>query len=146
MLNRNSKKQLQTSIKACLKLNNGIKKHWNPLKEFVMNEKSTHGGARQGSGRKATGVNSKPISLRINFGVLAQIDADRDNGKGRNGGPEPRDTFLLRKAGYGPEPKGQPECGFCNGPIDLAGGYCKSSAGIYAHMLCLQGESSGHGK
>lgn len=102
-----------------------------------MLDKTTHGGARPGSGRKATGLNSKPISLRINLDVLAQIDSDRDNGKGRNGGPEPRDTFLLRKAGYG-EPVDPPECGFCNEPIDMAGGYCKSSAGIYAHMLCLQ--------
>lgn len=102
-----------------------------------MNDKSNHGGARLGSGRKATGLNSRPISLRIDFDVLARIDADRDNGNGKNGKPEPRDTFLLRKAGYGAE---QPECGFCNEPIDLAGGYCKSSEGIYAHMLCLQGE------
>ena len=103
-----------------------------------MNEQSNHGGARQGSGRKATGATSKPISLRINFGVLARIDADRDNGKGRNGGPEARDTFLLRNAGYGDESADNPECGFCDKPIDLAGGYCKSSDGIYAHMLCLQ--------
>ena len=116
-----------------------------------MSETENRGGARAGSGRKATGLNSKPISLRINFGVLAQIDSDRDNGKGRNGGPEARDTFLLRKAGYGDEiitvsqPKHEEAvCGFCHEPIDMAGGYCKSSDGIWAHMLCLLERSSGH--